>query len=88
MTVQEIMQEKLTHELEPTRLQLTNVSHQHAGHAGSPGSGHSHFELVLESPRFAGLSRVQRHKLVYGVLAAEMAGPVHALQLTLLAPGE
>ena len=88
MSVQQAIEEKLTKELAPQSLRLDNVSHRHAGHAGSPGTGNSHFELHLVSERFAGLSRVQRHKLVYGLLAEEMAGPIHALQLTLLAPGE
>ena len=88
MSVQQGMEEKLTRELTPQSLRLDNVSHHHAGHAGSPGTGNSHFELHLVSERFTGLSRVQRHKLVYGLLKDELAGPVHALQLTLLAPGE
>jgi BolA family transcriptional regulator, general stress-responsive regulator len=40
------------------------------------------------SSAFAGKSRVERQRAVYGLLAAEMAERVHALQLTTLAPGE
>ena len=88
MSVQEKMSAKLQQEFSPESMELTNVSHHHHGHASSPGTGESHFELRLVSMRFAGLSKVQRHKLVYGLLAEELAGPVHALQLSLLAPGE
>lgn len=82
------MEAKLRHELAPVSMTLVNVSHHHHGHAGSPGTGESHFELTLVSERFTGLTRVQRHRLVYKVLEEEMAGPVHALQLTLSAPSE
>ncbi len=88
MTVQERMESKLRAELTPKSMTLTNVSYQHHGHAGSPGTGESHFELSLVAERFEGMSRIQRHKLVYKIVGEEMDGPVHALQLTLLAPSE
>jgi BolA protein len=88
MKVQDRMEAKLREELAPASMTLVNVSHHHHGHAGSPGTGESHFELHLVSEKFAGLSRIQRHKLVYRILEEEMAGPVHALQLSLQAPSE
>jgi len=40
------------------------------------------------SDKFDGLSRVDRQRMVYAVLAEEMAGPVHALALKTLSPAE
>ena len=50
--------------------------------------GESHFHVTAVSQRFAGLNRVARQRLVYGALADELAGPIHALSLTLRAPDE
>jgi len=37
---------------------------------------------------FAGQSRVARQRAIYAILAEELAGPVHALQLSALTPEE
>jgi acid stress-induced BolA-like protein IbaG/YrbA len=55
--------------------------------AGIPGStaevtgdGH-HFNAIVVSPAFAGLSRIARHRLVYDVFGAEVGGRIHALSI-------
>ena len=58
-------------------IDVTNESHMHSVPAGSE----SHFKVVLVSDSFAGKRLVQRHQLIYGVLAEQLAGPVHALAL-------
>ena len=50
--------ERLTAALAPTQFELEDQSHQHVGHAGHDSRGESHFALTIESPAFAGLSRV------------------------------
>lgn len=87
-TVETEMREKLMVALQPTRLDVVNESHLHAGHRNSPGTGESHFRLLIVSPRFAGLSRVARHRLVNGALGGLVGGKVHALAMSTLAPGE
>jgi len=82
------MREKLQRAFQPTRLDVINESHLHAGHRTSPGTGESHFRVLLVSPLFAGKSRLQRHRLVNEALAAELKGKVHALALDLRAPDE
>lgn len=77
------MQQKLTEAFAPTQLEIINESHLHAGHAGSPGTGTSHFVVVLASSEFDGKTRVQRHQMVNRVLKEELDGPVHALSLKL-----
>ncbi|MBM3545085.1 MAG: BolA family transcriptional regulator [Alphaproteobacteria bacterium] len=88
MTVEDQIREKLTRAFAPVVLSVVNDSHRHAGHASSPGTGMSHFSIKVVSAAFAGKSRVERHRLVNATLAAELAGPVHALAITALAPGE
>jgi BolA protein len=82
------MREKLQRTFQPTRLDVINESHLHAGHRTSPGTGESHFRVLMVSPLFAGKSRLQRHRLVNEALAAELKGKVHALALDLRAPDE
>ncbi|HEY1751370.1 MAG TPA: BolA family protein [Caulobacteraceae bacterium] len=86
--VADALRRKLTSALAPNRLQVDDDSDRHAGHAGAREGGESHFTVTIESAAFAGLSRVERQRLVYAALAEELAGPVHALSLKALAPGE
>jgi BolA protein len=82
------IQDKLTAAFRPTRLEIVDDSHRHAGHAGAREGGESHFNVTIESPAFAGAGRVARQRMVYHALAEELAGPVHALSVKALAPGE
>ena len=82
------IREKLTQAFAPTRLDVINESHLHAGHRSSPGTGESHFRVLMVSELFAGKSRLARHRLVNETLAAELKGKIHALALELHAPGE
>jgi BolA protein len=88
MSVEATMREKLLGRFQPTRLEVINESHLHAGHRASPGTGESHFRVLIVSAQFAGKSRLQRHRLVNEALAAELKDKVHALALELRAPGE
>lgn len=88
MSVAASIREKLMQAFAPTRLDVVNESHLHAGHHGSPGTGESHFSVVVVSATFAGKSRLERHRLVNAALAAELAGKVHALAIKAHAPGE
>ncbi len=88
MSVETAIREKLTAALAPSRLDVENESHRHAGHRNSPGTGESHFRVLVVSPRFSGVSRIGRHRMVNEALAEELAGPVHALAVVTLAPGE
>jgi BolA protein len=81
MTVEQTIRDKLTAAFAPSRLEVVNESHLHHGHHGSPGTGESHFRVYIVSQRFAGKSRIERHRMVNEVLAAELAGPIHALAL-------
>ncbi len=78
--------ERLQAALAPTLLDVQDDSHLHAGHAGAREGGH--FTVRLCSARFAGLSRVARHRLVYDSLGALAPLGVHALAIDARAPGE
>jgi BolA protein len=73
--------------LDPLELRMEDESDRHAGHPGASGGGR-HFRLRLVSPRFSGLSRLQRHRLVYDCLDTMMPAQIHALAMTLLSPEE
>ena len=88
MSVESSIREKLLRAFQPTQLEVLNESDLHAGHRGSPGTGESHFRVLLVSPVFTGKSRLERHRLVNETLAAELKGKVHALAIKAYAPGE
>lgn len=87
-TISDSIRTKLTTAFNPSRLEVVDDSARHAGHAGAREGGESHFNVVIEAEVFAGLSKVARQRQVYGVLSDLLAGPVHALSLKALAPGE
>jgi len=65
--------------LAPDSLAVVDDSHLHAGHAGAREG--RHFSVAISSPRFAGLSRVARHRLVYDALHTLMPRGIHALAI-------
>ncbi len=73
--------DKLTAALAPSLLEVIDVSHLHAGHAGAKSAGQSHFTIKIVSEAFRGKSLVQCHRLVNEVLAEELAGAVHAISI-------
>lgn len=73
--------------LAPVDCEIEDESHLHAGHAGA-ASGGGHYRLRVVSDRFAGLSKVARHRLVYDCLREMMPKDIHALAMTLLTPDE
>jgi BolA protein len=82
------MRRRLTSALSPNRIELTDDSEQHRGHGGYNPAGESHFSLAIESPAFAGRSRVERQRMIYAALGDLMHERVHALSIKAKAPGE
>jgi BolA protein len=80
--VQQKLENKLRVAFSPEVLVVTDESAQHAGHASAPDGGQSHFHVEISAASLAGLSRVERQRAVNRVLAEELAGPVHALRMT------
>jgi BolA protein len=82
------MLRRLDSALSPTRVELTDDSEKHRGHVGYNPQGESHFTLEIESPAFAGKSRLERQRMVYSALGELMKERVHALSIRARAPGE
>ena len=47
-----------------------------------------HFQAVIVSVEFTGLTRVKRHQLVYAALGDRMREEIHALSMQTLTPAE
>jgi len=66
------------------QIHLEDQSSLHFGHKGMDDHGGGHYQLLIVSNKFAGLSRVHRHKLVYDVLNSYFKNKIHALSITTL----
>ena len=75
------MREKLT-ELAPLQLEIIDESESHRGHGGWREGGETHFRIRMTSPRFDGLNRLARHRLVHQTLG-DIVPRIHALALEL-----
>ncbi len=80
------MRERLA-TLKPDALDILDESGKHVGHEGAKGGG-GHYQLVIVSPRFAGLAPQARHRLVYQALGPMMQQEIHALAIQAYAPDE
>ena len=83
-----VIRERLTAGLSPTRLDIEDEGHLHAGHAGAKDHGGGHYRVTVVTAAFEGVGAVARHRRVYALLAEEMKTRVHALALTTLTPAE
>ena len=88
MIMQERIVARLTAALEPLVLDVIDESDRHVGHVGAREGGGTHYRVRVVSAKFERRSRVERHRLVYDLLAAEFADGLHALALIAKAPGE
>lgn len=88
MQMAERIEQRLREALAPERVAVRDDSHQHEGHSGWRPGGETHFHVEVVADCFAGQSRVNRHRLVYDALDAELRDRVHALQITALTPDE
>jgi BolA protein len=66
---------------------VVDESPLHAGHAGAREGG-GHFRAVVVARCFEGRPPVERQRLAYAALAAEMGREIHALSLQTLTPEE
>ena len=66
---------RLADALAAERVEVVDESPLHAGHAGARGGG-GHFRALVVSLRFEGKRPLERQRLVYAALAAELAGEI------------
>jgi BolA family transcriptional regulator, general stress-responsive regulator len=80
MAVKDEIEARLTAAFAPTRLEVVNESHRHAGHAGDDGSGESHFHITIRAEALAAMPRVARHRAVQKALG-DLNQRIHAIAL-------
>jgi BolA protein len=88
MSVKDTLTQKLHEAFTPDSLDVIDESKLHEGHAGHAGRDETHFRVNIVSAAFAGKSRLDRHRMVNELLAAELKAGVHALAIKAQAPGE
>ena len=86
MAVVQDIETKLIEAFQPDSLSVIDESYLHAGHIGARPEGETHFRVEIVSNSFADRTRLERQRMVYAVLAEELAGPVHALSVSANAP--
>jgi len=77
----------LTEALAPESLEVTDDSHEHAGHGGFNEEG-SHFSVTIVSKTFHSLDTLSRHRMIYDAVGAMMQNEIHALKISAYAPDE
>jgi BolA protein len=83
----ERLRSRLESSFADARISVQDDSARHAGHPGARG-GAGHFLVRIESQAFGGLSRLQRHRMVYEALAELMPGEIHALNIEAISPDD
>jgi BolA family transcriptional regulator, general stress-responsive regulator len=88
MRADDLITRKLTEAFRPENLRVVDESHHQEGHAGQREGGQTHFRVYIVAEAFRGKSRIERHRMINAVLAAELGGGVHALAIHAAAPGD
>ena len=83
MSVRQEIEDKLRAAFALREIEVVDDSASHAGHAGAPAAGESHFNVRLRTSDFTSKNRVARHRAVHAALGPELIGRIHALALDL-----
>ena len=75
---------RLTEVFAPSRLEVVDQSHLHAGHAGARETGGGHFQVTIVAAVFTGKTPIQRHRMVHDALRDMMPSHIHALSIRAL----
>ena len=73
--------------LSPESIEILDESGQHVDHEGAKGGG-GHYQLLLVSAQFHGVTLPARHRMVYDALGPMMKKEIHALSIKAYAPDE
>lgn len=89
MSLQSRIEAKLQVAFQPQRLVVINESALHAGHQPDmTGEGETHMRVRIVSEKFAGQTRLARHRAITELLQPELDAGLHALAIEPAAPGE
>lgn len=81
------IRERLNRALSPERIDITDDSHRHIGHAGAAAGG-GHFSVRIVSEKFRDRPPIERHRLVYQAVGDMMPHEIHALSIEALTADE
>ena len=81
----QLIERRLREAFQPTRLEIRDDSHKHVGHPGAT-SGGGHFDVLIESAAFEGLSLLEQHRRVNDTLRDLFGPSIHALKLKTVCP--
>ncbi len=85
MNISESIKFKLTEKFLPSFLDIKNVSHLHAHHKAMidlhASHDQTHFNIIIVSDTFKGISLIARHRLIYSALQQEIQFHIHALAI-------
>ncbi|WP_386695665.1 BolA family protein [Lonepinella sp. MS14435] len=84
MSKQQELEKRLIAEFQPHFVKIENESYMHSSGKGA----NSHFKIVLVSDKFNSIRQVARHRLIYQLLAQDLANGIHALALHTYTPTE
>ena len=83
----QLIRQELETKFAPTELLVKDQSHLHAGHEGAR-DGKGHFDVTIETAKFSGKNRVQRHQMIYDALRDLLQTDIHALRIKAFTPSE
>ncbi len=75
-----LIEQKLHTVFSPIKLEVKDDSHLHIGHEGAKQGG-GHYTVRIVSASFIDKSLLERHRMVYEVLAELMLNDIHALKI-------
>ena len=76
--IEKKIKKKISEKINIIKLDLTDESYKHAGHAQSTGS---HFKIYIVSDDFIGISLIERHRMIYSALKDMLKQEIHALSI-------
>ncbi len=86
MSIQQDINAILKKSFKPIELKIKNQSHLHKNH--DEYRENSHFSVTIVSKCFEGISRINRHKMVYNSLSELLKKNIHALKIKAMTPQE
>ena len=81
MSTKSLIESLLNDAFSPNFLEVRDVSAAHYGHVGAKEGEETHFEVDIEAIAFSEKTRVESHRLIYGVLKPLLNSSVHAVAL-------
>ncbi|WCL51143.1 BolA family protein [Leptospira sp. GIMC2001] len=78
------IEQKLTQELNPLELKVTDFTDEHRGHAGQDSSDETHIRIAVKSQAFEDLTLLESHRRINALLSNEFSSGLHALEIQIL----